>query len=93
MKLDGDSSQQRSFCGTFLSFLLVVLVVTFASSRLISIHTMEEDEIYSALLENEIDFNYKFGTEKGFFVAAALTMYDSDRSVTEDKSYGELVFE
>ena len=40
-----------------------------------------------------IDYNEKFDSSKGFFVAAALTAYDNETEVIEDPTYGELVIE
>ena len=34
-----------------------------------------------------------FDAEKGLFLAAALTRYDSNKTVTEEARYGELTFE
>ena len=47
----------------------------------------------SALVENEFDFMKNFDTEQGFFVAAALTEYDSNREIIEKPEYGELIIE
>ena len=47
----------------------------------------------SALEESAISPDYKFGADDGFFVAAALTAYDSNEEITEEERYGELVIE
>ena len=50
-------------------------------------------DIMSALLENNIHYSERFTTEDGFFVAAALSAYDSNTTVTEEARYGELIIE
>ena len=47
----------------------------------------------SALEEDAISFDYKFGSDDGFFVAAALTAYDEEEDIIEEERYGELVIE
>ena len=48
----------------------------------------------SALLENEIHFTDKFTAQDDkFFLAAAMTEYDSETEIIERKEYGELIIE
>ena len=47
----------------------------------------------TTIKDSYFDFNSKFNTTHGFFLAAALTQYDSNTTLTEDKRYGELVIE
>ena len=47
----------------------------------------------SALEEDAISFDYKFDSDDGFFVAAALTAYDEEEDIIEEERYGELVIE
>ena len=47
----------------------------------------------SALHENLIDYGERFNTEQGFFVAAAITEYDSNTEIVEKPEYGELIIE
>ena len=37
----------------------------------------------SALEEDAISYDYKFGSDDGFFVAAALTSYDEEEQIEE----------
>ena len=54
---------------------------------------MHDVDIMSALDENVIDYTEKFTKEDGFFVAAAITEYDSNPESIEEARYGELVIE
>ena len=44
-------------------------------------------------MENYHTDDYKFKGQDGLFIAAALTMYNTDTEILEDKSYGELTIE
>ena len=44
-----------------------------------------------AVIENAFDFTDQFNASHGLFIAAALTLYDSDKEVLEDPKYGKLV--
>ena len=47
----------------------------------------------SALIENAIDHTEIFTSADGFFIAAALTVYDGNTDIIEEERYGELVVE
>ena len=47
----------------------------------------------SALMVDAVDYTEKFDSNRGFFVAAALTAYNDESEIIEDETYGELIFE
>ena len=56
--------------------------------------TRGDVDIFTAEREDGIDYNYKFSAiDDGFFVAAALTEYNSNTTITEEARYGELIIE
>ena len=65
----------------------------FTVSSISTWYRLEEVNIFQALSENEIDFTETFGPDQGFFVAAALTAYDSNTEIIEEARYGELVID
>ena len=93
MKLDDGKTTKDSIMGATLTILLILMVGLFTITKVLTWFNRLDVDIMSALQENEIDFNFKFTTEEGFFLAAALTEYNSDREITEDKRYGELVID
>ena len=93
MKLDGSQKNQTSYFGTCLSIILLMVMILFMYTKIVSLAMKNEVDIMSALDENKIDFNYKFSGEDGFFLAAALTAYDTERNIIEEERYGELVIE
>ena len=65
----------------------------FIYTKMLTWHGKKDVDIMSALLENEINYIERFNTEKGFFIAAAITEYDSNTEIIEKPEYGELILE
>ena len=65
----------------------------FMYTKIMSLAMKHEVDIMSALEENRLDFDYKFTPQDGFFVAAALTEYDTEKNIIEEERYGELIIE
>ena len=94
MKLDGSQIMQQSYMGAFFTFLMWLIVAVFVYTKAITVILKDEVDIMSALVEYGIDHNYKFSTDQGFFIAAALTEYDRNTEIIEEpEKYGELVIE
>ena len=94
MKLDGSQIWQQSYMGAFFTVLMWLVVATFIYTKAITVILKDEVDIMSALVEYGLDHNYRFSTDQGFFVAAALTEYDSNTEIIEvPEKYGELVIE
>lgn len=70
-----------------------LVTIMFTYTKVITIVEKNDVDIMSALMENAIDHSEKFSYEDGFFVAAALTAYDSNTEVVEEERYGELIIE
>ena len=73
--------------------MIAVTTFMFFYAKTLSIVQKHDVDIMSALIQDAIGMEERFTAEQGFFIAAALTQYDSDRRLTEDPRYGKLVFE
>ena len=77
-----------------LTLIIAAGTIFFLYAKAITLLTRGDVDIFTAEREDGIDYNYKFSAEKdGFFVAAALTEYNSNTTVTEEARYGELIIE
>ena len=78
--------------GSILTVISSAIIMMFFYAKLLVILQRHEVDIMTALIENNLTQDDIFGSKDGFFVAAALTMYDSNTEVIEDWRYGELIF-
>ena len=80
--------------GACLTVLLVFVTLSYSYTKLLTLKRKRDVNIMSALMEYSLPYDEPFtGHKDGFFVAAALTEYDSIREIIEDREYGELFFE
>ena len=79
--------------GASLTIFLHLCLIMYAYTKAITLVEMNDVDIMSALIEGEIDHTEVFSSEQGFFVAAALTAYDSETEIIEEERYGELIIE
>ena len=87
---DGDDSL-RSYCGAFLSLVLLVITLIFAYSKAMVLYKGTDITIMGNEVEGVYTYENTFTADDGLFLAAALTKYDSDPEIIEEKRYGELV--
>ena len=76
MKLDNNNSVKQSYMGFFLTCMVSIMTLMFLYAKTITIVEKHDVDIMSALVDNNIDFNYKFTANEGFFITAALTRYN-----------------
>ena len=76
--------------GAFLTFLAIAVTSVFAFYKLLTLKEFLDVDVMYANVESGIDHTQKFNSDDGFFIAAALTAYDRDTTVTEEHKYGEL---
>ena len=80
--------------GAFLTVLLNLLMLMFAYTKITNIYQKNDVDIMSAISEFAIGDDVWFTTKEGFFVAVALTEYDTNTEVIEvPEVYGELIIE
>ena len=89
---DGDDSL-RSYCGAFLSLILLAVTLIFAYSKAMVLYKGTDITIMGNEAEGAYTFDDTFTADDGLFLAAALTKYDSDTEIIEEKRYGELIIE
>ena len=89
----GESSSYVSYMGAFLSAIIVVTTMIFLYSKAMVLVHASDVTIMMNTLEGAINYDQKFTAEEGFFIAAALTEYNSDTDVTEEERFGELIIE
>lgn len=93
MKIDGSKVFLKSHFGSVLSIVLFLTTMLFIYTKFVTIIEKNDVDIFYSLMENALDYNDRFTSEDGFFMAAALTEYDSNTEVIEDSRYGELIIE
>ena len=93
MKLDNGIMEQKSYMGSLLTIICTLATLMFFYTKCITLAQKHEVDIMSALVEGAFDYSDKFTYNDGFFVAAALTEYDSNTESIEEPRYGELIIE
>ena len=90
---NGESSDYVSYMGACLSAFIFIVTMIFPYSKAMVLYHASDITIMMNTLEGAIDQEFKFSADDGLFIAAALTEYDSNTEVIEEKRYGELVIE
>ena len=93
MKINDGDDQLRSYCGAFLSFILIGVTLVFAYSKAMVLIKGTDVTIIGNYAEGAYTYEDTFTAEDGLFIGAALTEYDSNPEIIEEKRYGELVIE
>ena len=93
MKLEGDQSAYRSYMGSFCSFIIFIFLGAFTITKLQTLLLLEEVDIMQASEDYVLAPGERFSYEDGFFIAAAITEYDSNPNPIEKPEYGELYIE
>ena len=94
MKIKEDRNEQNSWMGVCFTILLNLIMGIFWFQKLTVLIEKKDVDVTSVLVESYLDQTYKFDTEQGFFLAAAITEYDSNTEIIEEPEvYGELIFE
>ena len=93
MKINDGDDQLRSYCGAFLSFVLIGVTLVFLYSKAMVLIKGTDVTIIGNYAEGAYTYEDTFTAEDGLFIGAALTEYDSNPEIIEEKRYGELVIE
>ena len=92
MNIYKDHDNKPSWMGLCLTILVVLSMFLFLYPKLTAWIFRTEVDVFGAEIEFAIDYREKFNVDDGLFIAAALTEYNSDPEILEDKEvYGELV--
>lgn len=93
MKLERDESTYASFFGACCSIVIAIFMLGFVYTKLMILLNRKEINVVEASQDFTFADTEPFSAkEHNFFLAAALTQYDSNRTVTESKEYGEIEF-
>ena len=79
--------------GSLLTAIGTLAILMYLCTKLVTLAKKQEVDIMSASMEGSLDYRERLTADDGFFVAAALTEYDSNTEVIEDPRYGELIIE
>ena len=93
MKIDHGLEEQKSYMGGCLSILITIIMLVYSYGRVMALIRKKEVDILGAISEDAIGYTETFTAQSGFFVAAALTEFDSSTESIEEARYGELVIE
>lgn len=93
MKISKEDENLSSGCGVLLTILLTFLMLAFLYTKVLTWHFKKDVDVMGALIDHYYSETDRFNATNGFFVAAGLTNYDSNTTLTEEKRFGELVFE
>ena len=94
MKLERDESHYTSYFGALSTIVVACFMLGFCYTKMLTLLGRKDVDI----IESTQDFHFpdsdQFSAAKdNFFLAAAITRYDSNRTLTESKEYGELIVE
>lgn len=68
-------------------------MLSFVYTKVVTWHLKKDVTVMGALISHYYDASDRFNATQGFFMAAGLTNFDSNTTLTEEKRYGELIFE
>ena len=95
MKVDfeGAGPAYKSYMGATVSIIFIILSVGFLYKKVgvlaNSSHMIITSKILEDVVPSDESFNYQ---DDSFFIAGALTEYDSETESIEDPKYGKLIF-
>ena len=92
MKFEG-KQYLKSYLGAILSVVLGFITLGFIITKYNVVVHKQSAQVMSSVEENGIDFNTKFTSENGLFIAVAITEYSQDEERIEEAKYGELRIE
>ena len=65
------------------TIVLAITVGLFTWAKVLVLNEKQDVDIMSAMIEGELSYEEKFSEKDGFFIAVALTNYDSNEEITE----------
>ena len=93
MELDVNDSAYRSYMGAFCTIVVAFFVLAFTLTKLQTLINRKDVDIMSLAEDSAIDEDEVFSYSNGLFLAAALTEYNTDPRLIEQREYGELLIE
>ena len=93
LRIDDEKEKLTSYGGAICTIAFTIIVGLFTWTKVLTLSEKQDVDIMSAMIEGELSFEEKFSEKDGLFIAVALTTYDSNEEITEQKEYGELIVE
>ena len=79
--------------GAFCTIVVAFFVLAFTLTKLQTLINRKDVDIMSLAEDSAIDEDEVFSYSNGLFLAAALTEYNTDPRLIEQREYGELLIE
>ena len=92
MRLDTGNESLKSIVGSFMSLILIGILLLFTYLKADVLINKKDVDVLSTINDNFYTPDDIINSENGFRVAAAFTAFDSNKEVILDPTYGELVF-
>lgn len=94
MRIQKEDTSQTSYFGACCSIVLAIMLVGFMYAKVQTLLKLKDVDIFSATQDFYFPDSETFSAkDNSFFLAAAITNYDSNRTLTESPEYGELLIE
>ena len=82
-----------SYMGALCSLIFIMISLVFLYSKIMVLVNVSRITVISNYQVGALTYEDKYTGEDGFFVAAALTKYDSETEPIDDPTYGDLTME
>ena len=93
MKINEGDDKIYSYCGAFLTIILIGITSIFLYSKAMVLYKGTDVTIMGNLAEGAYTYDDTFTADNGLFIAAALTEYNYETEIIEEKRYGELIIQ
>ena len=88
-----DNDSYVSYMGALLTCIVSILTAVYSYDKIMVLAHGKDVTIIMNTIESAYSTEDTFSADDSFFIAAALTAYDSNTEIIEEKKYGELVIE
>ena len=89
---DKDHLQISSWCGSFCSVILFLLIGAYAAQKFDLLLNKGDSDLITNTLIGALTFEDKFDSSMGFNIVAGFTAWDSNYEPIDDPTIGKLVF-
>ena len=94
MKLERDETTYASFFGAISTLVVALFLSGFVYTKMLTLFLRKDVDIIESTKDAYFNDVEQFTAQTDdFFLAAAITRFDSNRTVTESKEFGELIIE
>ena len=76
MLIPGGEETYRSFLGSFVSVITILIILTYGTFNFLKMVDREDYNVVRTLQESYFPQDETFGLNDGFYVGAAVTSYD-----------------